>query len=190
MTTTPRGPAVFAPVAGRIEIAERPPADADASRLLRAFYREQVGRYGFAESVELSACEYTAPQGVFAVVYHGGVPAGCGGYRWFDRDTCTVEIKKTYIVPESRGLGAGRALLSWLERHAVAAGARRAILETGVRNTAALALFTSAGYRPVDRYVPGRDPAINRAFARSLISPAQPPGAGVSRASARSAPLP
>jgi ribosomal protein S18 acetylase RimI-like enzyme len=68
----------------------------------------------------------------------------------------------------SRGLGAGRALLSWLERHALAAGARRAILETGVRNTAALGLFTSAGYRPVDRYVQGRDPAINRAFARLL----------------------
>ena len=59
-----------------------------------------------------------------------------------------------------------------------------------MRNTAALGLFTSAGYRPVDRYVPGRDPAINRAFARFLISPAQPPGAGVSRASVRSAPLP
>jgi ribosomal protein S18 acetylase RimI-like enzyme len=112
--------------------------------------------------------EYTAPSGVFAVVYYGAAPAGCGGYRWFDKTTGTVEIKRLYIDPASRGLGVGRALLSWLERHAVAAGARRAILETGVRNTAALGLFTSAGYRPVDRYVEGRDPAINRAFARIL----------------------
>ena len=83
----------------------------------------------------------------------------------------TVEIKKNCVAPEWRRLGAGRALLSWLERHAVAAGARQAVLETGVRNTAALSLLTSAGYRPVDRYVDGRDPAINRAFARSLVSP-------------------
>lgn len=63
-------------------------------------------------------------------------------------------------------------MLSWLERHAGAAGAWRAILETGARNTAAISLFTSAGYRPVEPYVPGRDPEINRAFARSLTSPA------------------
>ena len=171
MTATPQDPAIFGPSANRIEIAERSPAHPDASRLLREFYREQVVQYGFADPVELSSCEYEPPNGVFAVVYHGAVPAGCGGYRWFDRAARTVEIKKTYVVPELRRLGAGRALLSWLERHAVAAGARRAVLETGVRNTAALSLFTSAGYRPVDSYVVGRDPAINRAFARSLISP-------------------
>ena len=67
-------------------------------------------------------------------------------------------------------------MLAWLEHHAMKAGAHRAILETGVRNTAALGLFTSTGYRPVDRYVEGRDPQINRAFARSLI-----PGAGPGR---------
>lgn len=138
--------------------------------MLRAFYDEQVGRYGFAESAELSPREFVPPEGVFVVVYHSGDPVGCGGWRWHDRGTRTVEIKKTYIAPASRGLGAGRALLSWLERHAVAAGADRAILETGVRNTAALRLFASAGYLPVARYVPGRDPEINRAFARRLTT--------------------
>ena len=29
-------------------------------------------------------------------------------------------------------------------------------------------VFTKAGYRPTDRYVPGRDPKINRAYTRSL----------------------
>lgn len=129
-----------------------------------------MDRYGFADAVELSSCEYAPPNGVFAVVYQDSVAAGCGGYRWFDRATRTVEIKRIYVVPASRGHGTGRALLTWLEQHAVRAGAQRAILETGVRNTAALNLFTSAGYQPVDRYVEGRDPAINRAFARSLGS--------------------
>lgn len=156
----------------RVEIAERSPAHRDAARLLRAFYADQVDRYGFADPVELSSAEYAAPHGAFVVAYHSAVPTGCGGYRWFDRTAYTVEIKKVYIVPAARGLGAGRAVLSWLERHAVAVGARRAILETGVRNSAAIGLFTSAGYVPVDRYVEGRDPGINRAFARSLTSPA------------------
>lgn len=155
-----------------MEIAECSPAHRDAARLLRAFYADQVDRYGFADPVDLNSAEYTAPHGAFAVAYHGAVPTGCGGYRWYDRTACTVEIKKLYVVSASRGLGTGRAVLSWLERRAVAAGARRAILETGVLNRAATGLFASAGYVPVDRYVEGRDPEINRAFARSLASPA------------------
>ena len=109
------------------------------------------------------------------MVYRTPSPAGCGGYRWFDRAAHTVEIKRIYVVPASRGCGTGRALLAWLEHHAVQAGAQQAILETGVRNTAALSLFISAGYQPVDGYVAGRDPAINRAFARSLTSPVYRP---------------
>jgi GNAT superfamily N-acetyltransferase len=139
--------------------------------LLRALYAEQIDRYGFADPIDLNSCEYVPPNGVFVVGYQDAVPVACGGYRWFDRKAHTVEIKRGYVVPASRGHGTGRVLLSWLEQHAAAGGARRAILETGVRNTAALALFTSAGYRPVDRYVEGRDPNINRAFARSLSLP-------------------
>jgi GNAT superfamily N-acetyltransferase len=172
MTTAPRDRAGSADV----EIAACLPAHPDAARLLDSFYREQVGRYGFADPIEMNPGEYAPPGGVFAVACRGDIPVGCGGYRWFDRAAGTVEIKKTYVLPAARGHGAGRALLSWLERHAVAAGACRAILETGVRNTAALRLFTASGYRPTDAYVEGRDPAINRAFARSLVRPAQSGG--------------
>ena len=170
MTTTPGDPGVLAASRGGIEICERSPAHPDAARLLRAFHAEQVDRYGFADPVDLDPAEYTPPEGVFAVVYGEGQPVGCGGYRWFDRSRRTVEIKKVYVIAAGRGRGAGRALLSWLERQAVAAGARRAILETGVRNTAALRLFTAAGYQPADSYVAGRDPEINRAFTRPLAS--------------------
>lgn len=153
-----------------VRIAECSPSSPDASLLLRAFHAEQVARYGFADPFELSAREYTPPQGVFAVARWGAAIVGCAGYRWFSRPARTVELKKLYTVPAYRGQGVGQALLSWLERHAIAAGAHRAILETGVRNTAAIELFTRAGYRQVDRYIEGRDPEINRAYARSLTS--------------------
>ena len=176
MSTTPGDRPGLAGSAARFRIVQRPPSDPDAARLLHAYHGEQVDRYGFADPVDLSPCEYTPPNGVFAEVYQGAAPVavGCGGYRWFDPTTHTVEIKRLYIVPTSRGHGAGRMLLTWLEHHAAHAGAQRAILETGVRNTAALNLFSGAGYRPVDRYVEGRDPKINRAFARSLINSTQP----------------
>lgn len=169
MSTTPGDSAASGSATEPVQIAECSPSSPDASRLLRALHDEQVDRYGFADPFELNEQEYTPPQGVFAVASRGPATVGCAGYRWFDRPARTVELKRFYIVPASRGHGTGRALLSWLERHAIAAGAQRAILETGIRNTAAIALFTGAGYRPVERYVEGRDPEINRAYARLLI---------------------
>ena len=168
MTTTPGDSAVFPFATDSIQVTECSPSSPDAAWLLRALHDEQVERYGFADPVELDVWEYTPPHGMFVVVRHGTDPVGCAGYRWFDPAARTVEVKRLYVVPTSRGHGIGRALLSHLERRAVAAGAHRAILETGVRNTAAIELFTRAGYRPVDRYVEGRNPEINRAYARPL----------------------
>jgi GNAT superfamily N-acetyltransferase len=156
--------------AGPIGIVERSPVHPDAAAMLQAFYDEQVGRYGFAESVDLDPGQFAAPEGRFVVVYRDGAAAGCGSWRWHDPVAGTIEIKKTYLTPAIRGFGVGRTLLTWLERDAVAAGATQAILETGVRNTAALGLFTRQGYRPIASYVPGRPPEINRAFTRSLIN--------------------
>ena len=154
--------------ASEIAFVERPVDQPDAVRLLAAFYREQVGRYGFAESTDLAPQDYAAPNGIFLVAYRQAMPVGCGGCRWYDRTTATAEIKKTYLLPAARGRGVGRALLAHLEATAVEWGAQRMILETGVRNTAALALFTGTGYVPTARYVPGRDPSINRAFVKTL----------------------
>ena len=168
MSTEPESSVSATRQVGEAEIVQRPVDHPDAVLLLGSFYDEQLGRYGFAESVDLDGAEYGPPNGIFVVVYQHGLPVGCGGYRWYRSQRGTVEIKKTYLRAELRGSGIGRALLIWLERHAAAAGAEQVILETGVRNTAALRLFSGAGYRPVPSYVSGRLPEINRAFTKVL----------------------
>jgi ribosomal protein S18 acetylase RimI-like enzyme len=105
---------------------------------------------------------------MFVVGYLCGEPVVCGGYRIHDVESRTVEIKKMYALPETRGRGLGRLVLAELERRAALSGARRAILETGVRNTAALGLYTGMGYAPTARYAKDRDPQINRAFIKNL----------------------
>jgi len=153
---------------GEIRLVTRRVDHRDSTTLLRAFFREQIERYDFADSIDLDSAEYAPPQGIFVVLYDGEQLAGCGGFRWYDRRTSTAEIKKIYLLPAMRGRGAGRILLQWLETQATGWGAERIILETGVRNTAALDLFVRSGYRPTSGYVPGRDPVINRAFVKAL----------------------
>jgi ribosomal protein S18 acetylase RimI-like enzyme len=76
-----------------------------------------------------------------------------------------------YTTSDLRQRGIGAAIINYLEEHARRHGAHRAILETGVRNHGALALYLGVGYRATERYVPGRDPAINCAFIKDLAGP-------------------
>jgi len=147
----------------------------DAARLVQALYDEQVARYGCADPAETSPGQYTPPGGLFLVACGTGTPVGCGGYRTYDPGARIAEIKKMYVVPHLRGQGIGRLILSQLEQRAAEAGFAGIILETGVRNDAALGLYASAGYQIRPRYAAGfRDPAVNRAFAKPLPHPSRP----------------
>jgi GNAT superfamily N-acetyltransferase len=154
-----------------LELVERPYDHPDADSLLKQFYNEQVSRYGFAEPIWVESETYVRPNGVFVVAYVDGGPGACAGFRWYERSTGTVEIKKFFTVPSLRQCGIGRRLMRWLESCAVQEGAKRIILETGVRNEAAIRLFRDLGYSPIGQYVPSRDPRVNRAFAKPVIGP-------------------
>ena len=86
---------------------------------------------------------------VFVVATVDGVPAGCGGLRPSGLDERTAEVKKVYVDHAFRGNGVARAVMTDLEERARARGWRRLVLETGVRNPEAVALYASNG-RPPD----------------------------------------
>src|ERR1700733_7484674 len=137
MTTTPRSRATGV----QIDVIERLPSHPDASSLLEAFYQEQLKRNGFADPIAMSPPDYAVPNGGFVVAYLGSLPVGCGAYRCFVRLAHAIEIKKVYVDPAARGLGTGRAVMTWLERHAATAGARQVLLATGGLNTPAKPRF-------------------------------------------------
>jgi ribosomal protein S18 acetylase RimI-like enzyme len=55
-------------------------------------------------------------------------------------------LEELYVVPDLRGQGIGRALLEQAMETARAAGATRMDLNTGETDTAARALYESAGF--------------------------------------------
>jgi ribosomal protein S18 acetylase RimI-like enzyme len=146
----------------------------EAARLVQALYVEQRETYGFADPPNLeTATDYDPPAGLFIVAYpRSGLAVGCGGVRTYDPDRRIAEIRKMYVSPAWRRRGVGQAILSHLERHAAAGHAQSVLLETGVQNTAAIKLYTSVGYKPIQPYVPGRKDA-NRAFAKTLVAAGQ-----------------
>jgi putative acetyltransferase len=55
-----------------------------------------------------------------------------------------------YVEPDYRGKGVGRAVLARLEAAARELGVERLVLETGVYQEAAIALYRRAGFTQVD----------------------------------------
>ncbi len=90
------------------------------------------------------------PSGRWLVAYLGSRPVGCAGLKRLDGRT--AEIKRIYVAPESRGAGVARALIKRLEQIAQTAGYDTVRLDTGAKQQASVALFSSSGYEPIDDY--------------------------------------
>ncbi|MEV7465420.1 GNAT family N-acetyltransferase [Streptomyces kronopolitis] len=169
MTSTPTATDEQAAIHLTPSVSAVPYDHPDARRLTQALRAEQLGLYGFADDPDTTPeADFDPPHGLFLIARIGDDPVGCAGVRLLDDHT--AEIKRMYVSGEARGHGIGRYLLQHLEQHAVSRGATRIMLETGRRNTAALALYRRTGYAPCPPYVPGRDHAINRAMTKSLDS--------------------
>ena len=123
---------------------------ADVSRaLIGALNAELTGIYPEpgATHFHLGPDEVAEGHGAFLVVYRERTPVGCGALRLLDDET--AEIKRMYVSPDVRGTGLGRRLVAALEAEARALGVRRLVLETGVRQAAALALYRATGFHPI-----------------------------------------
>lgn len=106
-----------------------------------------------ANHFHLDPNEVADGRGVFLIVYCDGTPVGCGALRLIDSET--AELKRMYVAPTMRGHGRGRRLVAALEAEArmLSEGrVRRLVLETGIRQTAALALYQATGFQPIPLY--------------------------------------
>lgn len=94
----------------------------------------------------MDADSVAGDRGVLLRASYDGVPVGCGAVRLLDSGR--FEVKRMYVDPAARGLKLGAALLDQLETHARRLGGQALVLETGVRQEAALALYAAAGFVP------------------------------------------
>ncbi len=149
-----------------IEIRRGAPGDDAAPSLIAAAEAELTDRYGGDEDPAVEPEELTPPRGAFLLASVDGDAVGCGGVRVLSPGV--GEIKRMYVAPEARGLGAGRALLTGLEDAARGLGCTALRLETGLRQPEAIALYEDAGYRQIPRYGYWADSPLTVCFEKPL----------------------
>ena len=144
----------------------------DAVRLVAEVQAEYVVRYGGQDESPVDPLEFEPPHGSFFLGYVDDLPVATGAWRRSQVEafgtTETCEIKRMYVVPAARGLGHSRRMLARLEESARLAGARALVLETGLKQPEAIALYESSGYVAVPAFGHYRDSPLSRALGKRL----------------------
>lgn len=151
----------------RVEYGHR-----DAMRLIEQVQDEYVARYGGPDESPIDPLMFVPPVGSFFVGYLGETAVATGAWRQSGvaalGTTRTAEIKRMYVVPAAQRQGHARRMLAHLEATAAEAGYVGLVLETGIRQPEAIALYESAGYTQVPGFGYYRDSPISRCFAKRL----------------------
>ena len=84
------------------------------------------------------------------VAYENDKPVGCGAMKEYNSNT--MEIKRMYTIPASRGKGIATKVLSELEIWTTELGYENCILETGKRQPEAIELYKKNGYKLIPNY--------------------------------------
>ena len=150
----------------------------DAVKLNDEVQLEYARRYGDGgDATPLDPAMFMPPLGLYLLVYDDqDRPVATGGWRCQDENDegysdGDAELKRMYVIPEARGLGLARRILTALEDDARAAGRIRMVLETGTKQPEAIALYTSAGYEPCAKFGHYREYENSRCFAKPLSRP-------------------
>jgi GNAT superfamily N-acetyltransferase len=84
------------------------------------------------------------------VCFAENIPVACGAIKQFEMDS--VEIKRMYTLPQQRGKGFASEILKELEAWATELGFTSAVLETGIKQPEAIALYEKNGYKRIENY--------------------------------------
>jgi GNAT superfamily N-acetyltransferase len=84
------------------------------------------------------------------VAYENNVAVGCGAIKEFSANL--AEVKRMYSLPEQRGKGVATMVLKELENWAAELGYATCILETGIKQPEAIALYQKCGYHITENY--------------------------------------
>ncbi|MBE7325375.1 GNAT family N-acetyltransferase [Nocardioides sp. Y6] len=162
------------PVTPGWRIERRTLAHPDAAHLVERVQDEYAVLYGDPDSAPMEDDEFVGGRGAFLVGYLDETPVATAAWRWHAvpegvRAGPAVELKRMYVVPELRRRGLARAMLAAVEADARAAGAAASVLETGLRQPEAIALYLSEGYREVPGFGHYQWSPLARCYAKEFV---------------------
>lgn len=132
-----------------ITIQRTDSSNEDFIHLVRFLDKELAERDGaehgfYAQFNKIDALKYVV------VAYDEKKAVSCGAIKPFEEGT--MEVKRMYTLPEFRGKGIASVVLRELEQWTKELQMKKCVLETGIRQPEAIALYTKNGYARIPNY--------------------------------------
>jgi len=132
-----------------IELIRTDSGNADFIELVKHLDADLAERDG-AEHAFYAQFNKTSMLKHVVVAYEDGKAVGSGAIKEFSPGT--MEVKRMYTVPESRGKRIAGNVLAELEKWATEMNCTKCVLETGIRQPEAIALYKRSGYVQIPNY--------------------------------------
>jgi N-acetylglutamate synthase-like GNAT family acetyltransferase len=131
-------------------ISDAGPEDVEVLRELFREYSASLGEQGCFPRFEEELAALPGGYEVVLVARTDGEVVGCAALKPLPDGAC--EMKRLYVRPAARGSGAGRALVERSIARARELGHRAMRLDTLPSMDVARSLYSSLGFRPIERY--------------------------------------
>jgi putative acetyltransferase len=153
----------------KLTIVDEPFDSVDAQRLIGELDRGLAELYTPDQRFgpKFKAAQIADGRAVFLVARADGRAVGCGAIQLLE-DT-KAEVKRMYVEPGVRGTGVGRKVLDALELRARELGVETLVLETGVHQHAAIALYLHAGFVQCDCWGEYLTAATSVCYSKELV---------------------
>lgn len=102
------------------------------------------------------------------VAYQNNQALACGAIKEYTPNT--MEVKRMYTSPQSRGQGIATKVLAELEQWAAQLGYEKCVLETGKKQTEAIELYKKNKYKLIPNYGQYAGVENSYCFKKELIS--------------------
>ncbi|MFS2009986.1 GNAT family N-acetyltransferase [Azospirillum sp. CT11-132] len=150
-----------------IAIAAESPRQDAVIALVAALDRYLLDLYPADTCHLLDIDSLEAPDVRFFVARKDGVPVGCAALRV--DPTGYGEVKRMYVDPAARGHRIGDRLLTRLEEQARDEGLTALLLESGIHQHEALALYRKAGFADRGPYACYEDNGVSVFMEKPLL---------------------
>jgi putative acetyltransferase len=144
---------------------DRPDSN-DAQSLIQQLDEDLLRRYPTQAVHGLHPQDVADPTLTFLIASVDGKAVGCGALRYLAPDV--GEVKRMFVLPEFRGRGIARRILSALESRGRELGYSALQLETGTHQPEAIGLYKAAGYAEIPRFGAYADNPFSVCFEKRL----------------------
>ncbi len=149
-----------------MQITSFPAASRDAQLIIARLDRSLMERYTASDIHGIDGEEFDAAGGHFLICSVDDRHVGCGAFRPIGGSI--AEVKRMFVENAYRGRGIATAILAHLEAEMKRRGFETSVLETGVRQFEAIALYRKSGYFPIPRFGPYVECELSLCFAKGL----------------------